>query len=705
MEKEKADPYHQYEIREGLAFLIELSPAILTPLAELGNESQLYEILNCVNDLLSDMVVAFPFNGVGIYFYNLASTGSKYPRDSGISKVFSLNDLNSSNMKTLNNTLRDHVNGQKSLSMRYQPAEHQRDNLHTVLKTVLREFQHKPQYNVKKLFWFTNNEKPYTNEVLKDSLRTMISDFEDNEIFIKPFFLDTFDSANATQPFDLSRYQNIFLNTNYMKSASLTKKEPLWLKEEESSELKVTVTSQIRQLIARIKEVRRIQFSCDLILSDGQGIGGRLGCSVKGYTLYNHEKIKHFRQVYTKGEHLKIINTDSRNRRSDTLEQLDEETEHKNEIFKGVLVKSCNDGLTEPNEKVLLLLKDTLDFMKSYAFDHNAGNEHPDLPEIGGDSQSEDDIVEYLTAPYLKLLCFRDQDNLQPYLNLKEPVFVAADFANGLGSTTKSGGYANSFNTFKSLYQSCVKLKRYAVLFGCTKRNSNPGLYSMVPTNNGELEQQRAKTPDGFLLFRIPWIKEFRSLPDHILSETYFHQAGEESAPKELVALYDKLVDQFGVWEKYDPSQHGNPTLGFFYKTIKHEALQMDVTDEDQSLVANDWSAKELTNIRRQIEKNEDTAQLFQIINAFLTQVGNSEGLKRSADVNRDPSKRPRGEPLSEAAIITHWQNDTWQSVTVAQLREFMGKYEAIKRAQKKSDMIANIIEFLESRRRHGNYE
>ena len=58
--------YKQYEVKEGIVFLIELSESIFRPLKEISNRSQLQEILLCVNTLISEMVVTFPKNGVGI---------------------------------------------------------------------------------------------------------------------------------------------------------------------------------------------------------------------------------------------------------------------------------------------------------------------------------------------------------------------------------------------------------------------------------------------------------------------------------------------------------------------------------------------------------------------------------------------------------------------------------------------------------------
>ncbi|KAM9930549.1 hypothetical protein OXX80_009357, partial [Metschnikowia pulcherrima] len=473
------EPYKQYEIREGIVFLLELSEAIYTPIKQLDGQSQIGEILNCINDLLSEMVMTM----------TLTSRGRSNP-DSAAKTV--------------------------------------QDNLHTVLKTVLREFQRKPQYNRKKLFWFTNNDKPYINDKLKDSLRTMVSDFEDNYIHVSPLFLDTFtdESQERAKPFDASLYHNIFLNTNYLRSANTGDDDDFTVssKKADVSWSNTTVSSQIRDSIFRLKEVKRVQFSCNLILSDGPGIGGKLGCSVKGYTLYNHEQIRQFKKVSTESGEIKIAHNDTKQVKSGSSEEIKVgDSEEKIVVYKGFPVKDASvmqNGV--PNEKILLLNPEVSDYIKSYAFDHVPSAYDDQTTNNTGDNVAEDGDanaqIEFSNAPYLKLLCFRNVKKFQPYFNMKPPIFVAADLNDGLGGSNE-GGYANSFTTFKTLFQSCVRLKKYAILFGCPKKNSKPDLYALYPTNLTKI--CASKTPDGFLLFNLPWLSEIRSLPDHVLTDEH----------------------------------------------------------------------------------------------------------------------------------------------------------------------------------------
>lgn len=703
---EEPDTSRQFEIKEGIAFLIDLSELLFVPVNELDHRSQLLEILQCINDLMSDMVITFPSNGIGIYFYNARETGKKFPKNSGITKAFSLNDLNSSNIKLLTNIVRDELDGFKPLQDRYPDAEKQLDNLHTVLETLLKEFQAKPQYNRKRLFWLTNSDKPYINPNLKDGLRTVMSDFEANRILVSPVFLETY-PRDGDQKFDLLLYENIFLNTNFLARAQKNQ-------EEGSPLLNTTVSSQIRLSILRLKEVRRIQFSCDLVLSDGPGIGGKFGCSVKGYTLFNHESIRQFRQVYTGGEGLKLVHHDTSYLRSDTKESLDLDKESQpTQTLKGISVKFANDkeGVAE-NEKLLLFKQDVVEYMRGYSFDHTPGEQSEDEQDGNDnddDDNSEDDDesdrkpVPFSNPPYLKLLCFRDISKFQHLFNIKPPVFITADSSDGMNSTSKEGGYSNSFNTFRLLYQLCLRLQRYAVLFGCVKRNSSPSLYALYPTNTegSSTEIKDKQFPDGFLLITLPWLSEIRSLPDYMLTEhhRYFLPETESVVPPELASLCLKLMGLCKVDDSYDPSVHPNPVLNYFYKTIKQEALQIDIKDEDTSLEQNDWTVSRLLSIRNLLQENVDTRQILQFINVYLNKIGNAEVAKRTnEDNNSGALKRAKAAPLTEAAIVALWQTNSWSKVTVAQLKEFMGKYPEIPLATRKADMVANITSFLESR-------
>ena len=107
LDDEDKKQYKQYEIREGIVFLIEVSPAILAPRSELKGKSQLFEILSSINQLMTELIITMRSTGVGVYLYNCSKIGSLRLMKStpGFNRLFRLNYLNLSNMKLLNDII------------------------------------------------------------------------------------------------------------------------------------------------------------------------------------------------------------------------------------------------------------------------------------------------------------------------------------------------------------------------------------------------------------------------------------------------------------------------------------------------------------------------------------------------------------------------------------------------------------------------
>ena len=187
------ETYKQFEIHEGIAFLIELTPEIFLPLKELDNKSQFMEILSSINDLIGELIITLPNTGIGIYFYNCQKTNKRFTKDCGLNRLFKLNDLNSFNMKILNDAINDDINGISLLKDKFPYIEEDQDGkLPAVLNTMLNEFHNNKNYNNKKLIWFTNNDRPFKSDKTKHNLWKIINDYDEFRINITPFFLDSY---------------------------------------------------------------------------------------------------------------------------------------------------------------------------------------------------------------------------------------------------------------------------------------------------------------------------------------------------------------------------------------------------------------------------------------------------------------------------------------------------------------------------------
>lgn len=95
-----------------------------------------------------------------------------------------------------------------------------------------------------------------------------------NSNFMKP--------SQQTQQLQQSQWNTLETQVDAKQLGGFSKDSPIFQK--------LVLSSQIRQSILDIKYVRRVQFTCNLILSDNGNLGGSVGCTVKGYSLYSHEK-------------------------------------------------------------------------------------------------------------------------------------------------------------------------------------------------------------------------------------------------------------------------------------------------------------------------------------------------------------------------------------------------------------------------------
>lgn len=725
------EEYRQYDIRDGLIFLIELNDAIFKPLKELDNRSQLVEILTSINELLEQMIITLPSTGVGVYFYNCQTTSKRFHSKSSLNRLFRLSDISASTMKLLNDLIEDDQSGLKLIKDRFPYNSPPKFPLHTIMGEILDEFlqrnsksSQKFEYNRKRLIWFTTNDKPHQQEgadpeAITQSLRTVIDDFELHKINITPNFLDRFEDSGVV-PFDLQFYKDIFLNTDYLKNYNDKSTEIMTKKLARS-----TLSKKIKSSIIRLKQVNRIQMACNLILSDGDKLHGNLGCSVRGYCLYNHHKAKKFRHIYDKLDEFKLVELESRLSANDQEISLDNNNLDKSvaELKNDANIRS---GI-QFHDTVFYLNYEQMEFLKTYTFDHdpgfsddeedeeddyfttanydNSGTSHANTTapsEIvnasDGDSDDEIDIT-FSEPSYLKLLGFRHISKFQPFYNVTPPVFITYDPNDG---NKLDYGYKNSAETFKNLYKSCIELERFAILFGCAKKGSMPNLYAFYPTNLAK-SSKIGHFPDGFLLVRIPWLDDIRSLPAHILNNDAikFDKFEAEANPRDIVEEFKAIIEMLTV-QNYNPYELPNPSLNFFYKVIKYDLLQLDLEDDFRNLSKNDVTYNYILKIHELVKSNSGLSESVLSINNQLLHHDSIIGKHTlpEAESTLLPAKKPKVIELSEKDILIAWKNHKLNEFTMPQLRQFVGRYKnQIKSAGKKQELIDNITNYLNSRK------
>ncbi|EGV62386.1 ATP-dependent DNA helicase II subunit 1 [Yamadazyma tenuis] len=687
----------QYAIRDGIIFLVELNDEIFRPLKSLGGKSQILQILWSINRLLQESVIMAPSTGVGVFFYNCSKSHSGFPKESRVDRLFRLHELNLKDMRRLNFLIEDELSGLKPIRDSFSPSSDPVVDLNEVFNVVYEEFktQSTKSFNRKKLIWFTNNHNPYNltqlegNEELLSKLRETTANYFAEMIPIVPMFL----KLDTNDTFDLKFFESVFSNTNF-----LTLKNKLF---DSNNGDNTVVVDKIGSIISRIKQVRRIQIGCNLILSDGK-IGGKFGCSVKGYTLYNHEQMKKVSHIYADAEDLTVVQSEATIKTKDDHEVVKipddpnttyEERKSKAGGRKGFSLKYKNEDATM--EDVFYLDNKQVEFLKQYTFDHSPEDDTKVESESEDDLKHEDEDVPYVALshpPYLKLLGFRHVSKFKPYYNMAAPIFITFDSSNGYSLPL---GFQNSKDTFTNLYKSCVKLERYAMLFGCTKKNALPSLFALYPTNIAKSSNQDS-LPEGFLLVRLPWLDDIRALPPHMIKNPLIQfDKSKSSLPTALVDSFKVLMKKLHI-QNYNPGDFPNPSLNFFYEVLKNDLLQIESSDAHMSIEKFDATFQYLENISTILSKG-DLKRVVESINKDLDASG---VLLIDEDPMEPPTKKPKPTvEVDDSDILTAWKSNSLNQFNMNQLKSFVSRYKnSIKSATKKQDLINNIVDFLESR-------
>lgn len=663
---EEEEDFKQYDIRDGIIFLIEINLSIFQSLKELNGNNQLFEILSSIDDLLQDMIIILPNTGIGIYLYNCESEENSYQ----LRKLSGLHDLSSTKMKYVHDLVTDDIENRAKLSDLFKIGNNNENNLPKVLTKIIDQFD-KSHYKTRKLIWFTNNDQPYQSKNVRDSLHRIIEDYEDRGIQINPIFL------NKQEDFDISKFRDIFSSTGYLNNY---KKSTI-------------VSEKIRNAIIRLKEIKRIQFACNLILSDGK-LSGNLGVSIKGYTLYNQEKLTKTRNLYYHDNKLKLVETEStiKNESGEEIPLANDEKKSAVELKFDAGIKSGIE-LNDEQKTILHLGPQQWEFLKNYAFDNNPENLEDSEDEDGEDTPNTDTS----SPPYLKLLGFRHIDTFKPFYNLSPPAFITGDYFNGKNSVH---GYTELLKTMSLLYKSCIKLKRYAIVFGCTKRNSLPSLYALYPTNlPRSTKSSNFEFPHGFLLVKLPWLEDIRSLPESVIKDDMrkFPLDNKNANPRDLVDRYKKLIE-VNQWEHYNPNAFPNPVINYHYKILKHNLLQIPFKDDDKLLETNDPTYPIVKRIHENFKK-EELQEISQYITQYLDKFDNLDTVREY----NNPAKRQKVDnSLTLEQVLTGWKTGELNKFTVSQLKNF-ARSQKITMGSKKDVLIENINAFLTAKEKKLN--
>lgn len=265
--------YRRYDIHEGIIFCIELSNGMFDELPELNYNIQLVEILETLDQLMSQLVITRPSTGIGCYFFNC----NRFDAKDKIYPFLPLKDVNAQNMKKLSDLLEDLQYERTTLRqfLSYDASKH--TPLESLLELVREEFvkdvPDQKAFNNKKIFYFTDNDSPPEAADIdaKSRLRHLVNDLDDRFINFTTFFI-----GKPGLPFDERFYSDI------LRLGATTKAGD----EFDGPNTTPISAAYIKSRVLRKQEIKRIMFQCPLILEEKS----KFIIGVKGYTIISHEK-------------------------------------------------------------------------------------------------------------------------------------------------------------------------------------------------------------------------------------------------------------------------------------------------------------------------------------------------------------------------------------------------------------------------------
>lgn len=414
--------YRKFDIHEGILFCIELSETMFKESSDLEYKSPLLEILESLDELMSQLVITRPGTAIGCYFYYCNREDAK----EGIYELFPLRDINATFMKKLNDLLEDLSSGRISLYdyfMFQQTGSEKQVRLSVLftfmLDTFLEEIPGQKQLSNKRVFLFTDIDKPQEAQDIDERarLRRLTIDLFDNKVNFATFFI-----GYADKPFDNEFYSDI------LQLGSHTNENTGLDSEFDGPSTKPIDAKYIKSRILRKKEVKRIMFQCPLILDEKTNFI----VGVKGYTMYTHEKAGvRYKLVY---EH----------------EDIRQEAYSKRKFLNPI----TGEDVTGKTVKVY---------------------PYGDLDINLSDSQDQIVMEAYTQKDaFLKIIGFRSSSKSIHYFNnIDKSSFIVPDEAK----------YEGSIRTLASLLKILRKKDKIAILWGKLKSNSHPSLYTLSPSS------------------------------------------------------------------------------------------------------------------------------------------------------------------------------------------------------------------------------
>ncbi|KAH7884884.1 SPOC like C-terminal domain-containing protein [Phlebopus sp. FC_14] len=617
--------------RDAILFCIDCSVSMHElrddPVYEDVKTSHLLAALDAAMQIQKKKVVVGPNDCVGIMLFNTTRPNEVKNHASEIKKnCFVYQQIAPINATTILELIRL-LDGAREdpdvLRNTFPPVEGKKmpmGDVFTSCNWVLRDGA--PKTASKRVFLITDDDNPHPNsKQLLTSSRTTLIDLTQAGAQIEPFFIST-----SEKPFDPTKFYSSILPTHILSDEDA--EDPEMLPES------ISIT-RIDDLLSQMRfhEVpKRALFSIPFELGKGFVIG------VKGYGLVTEQKKGSYKYFVELGDGMEVA--ESRTVYVD--EDREEEIDKDKIVFGGKLGAAPVTDAEEAEEEL------------SSTRTVRAGQRPFYTP---------DEIQSFRTLdlePGLKLLGFKDKDELAFEDNVKHSLFIYPDELK----------YSGSKRTFSALLQKMIEKDKIGLVLAMTRRNSSPAFCAMIPQAE-KFEEGGWSEPAGFHLVFLPFADDIRAAP---LDEGLRASKEVKDAARTWI---DKLCVKNGT---YPPDSYPNPALAYHNAQLQASAFreEFDVEGfEDLTRPKYDMIHKRAGGLFKEWKKallNDENVNTV-----FAT-----TGSKRKADVS-----------VNEAEIRSKHESGTLGKLRVDQLKEFL-KSKGQSVSGKKADLIERVDEWLE---------
>lgn len=266
----------------------------------------------------------------------------------------------------------------------------------------------------------------------------------------------------------------------------------------------------------------------------------------------------------------------------------------------------------------------------------------------------------------MKLLGFRDLDELKPKFNLKHSIFMVPDDTRVKGSS--------SF--FAHFLEAVHSRNRFVICSLVPRKGSPEKLVALIPQVAYFDEINGTETPAGFNVIFLPFAEEIRSIEYPVLEP-------ERSFVDAALALIESASSHFN----FESVQ--NPVLARHFSVLNRIALDQESIDDAPDLTEPDYQ-----------KLFENSSSFIKSFNDLVVSNVADVGLeKKRVSVTKQEKgvKRVKSESLMEevrAAI----ESDQLKKLTVSKLVDFLASENQRVSSKKKADLLEQVKAFIASK-------